>query len=104
MDYDDNFEMSSASSQGVDRSPPRSSNDASFGKDQNQDQIVDALLHRLGQAYWPPYRQQGYAPQGYTPQGYVPQSPNGPYRCGICANLIESRIVLLTCRERTIQI
>ena len=79
MDYDDNFEMSSSSSHGENRSPPRSSNNGmSSSKDTNPEQLIDMVLRRLGQTYRPqqPYRQQGYVAQ---------QPANGPYACGICA-------------------
>ncbi len=79
MDYDDNFEMSSSSSYGENRSLPRSSNSGiSSSKDPNLEQLVEMVLHKLGHMQRPQqhFRQQGYAAQ---------QPASGPYACGICA-------------------
>ena len=76
MDYDDNFEMRTDSSQSGLRSPPStSSTEVSSVK---EDQIIDRLLHKLGHVHrpQPPFRQQGYASQ---------QSAREPYACGVCA-------------------
>ena len=77
MDFDDNFDDSSTSSQVMDRERRQSSSDASSSKVQNPDNIVDMVLRRLGQTYRPPYRQTNYAP--------APTPTAGPYACGICA-------------------
>ena len=62
MDFDDNFDDSSTSSQVMDRERRQTSSDASSSKVQNPDNIVDMVLRRLGQTYQPPYRQTNYAP------------------------------------------
>ena len=62
MDYDDNFEMSSTSSYGENKSPPRSSsNGTTSSKDLSPDQLVDMVMRRLGHTHRPPYRQQPQA-------------------------------------------
>ena len=75
MDYDDNFEMKTESSQSGLRSPPSTSSAEMFSV--KEDQIIERLLHKLGHVYRPqqPFRQQGYAAQ---------QPARRPYACGIC--------------------
>ena len=81
MDYDDNFDMSSISSQGSKREDKSTS---TLGTDPsipsvNPDQIVDQVLRKMGQMYRPSFR----PPQNNNIQ-YNTQAPaQGPYQCGI---------------------
>ena len=82
MDYDDNFDISSVSSHGNQKSDKGVSSKDSESmvpsvKDVNQNEIAEMVLKRLGQLCPPPYR------PTYVPQ--MPQAPQGPYKCGACA-------------------
>ena len=79
MDYDNNFDISSVSSHGNQKSDKGVSSKDSKSmvpsvKDVNQDEIAEMVLKRLGQLRPPPYR-----------QTYAQQVLQGPYRCGTCA-------------------
>ena len=79
MDYDDNFDISSVSSHGNQRSDKGvfSSDSESMVlsvKDVNQNEIAKMVLKRLGQLCPPPYRQM-----------YAQPVLQGPYRCDACA-------------------
>ena len=72
MDYDDNFDMSSISSQESKREDKSTS---SKGTDPsipsvNPDQIVDQVLRKMGQMYRPSFR-----PPQYNNQQYNNQAP-----------------------------